>query len=290
MAGFAASLPIFHTNDATVGSSFTSDDAVAKAIFQGVLEGFISKELPDVTTCVHDSTTTAADFKAAVADFETKTIDGIVKGLRETADGLTGLKAAMTDCKAAESEIQSLEAALAQMSSPSKLAYHVGKELIVNGKDILTLVEAAVTQYKAASYEDFGKDLGAIVGDLVGKPIAPPSVEVAATAGAACSDAADQSVWAAKKSSFQTDMTSCGKKCLGGSACVTSCIESTDGYSATCASCFGGLAQCTKDHCMLKCAGGNTPDCAACVKAAGCDTTFSACSGIPESDLPPSAL
>ena len=151
------------------------DDAEAKLIFQGVLEGFVSKELPDVATCVHDSTTTVADFRAAVADFETKTVDGIAKGLRETADGLEALKAAMADCKAAESEVQSLEAALAQMSSPSKLVYHVGKELLLNGKDILALVEGAVTQYKAGAYENFGKELGAIVGDLVGKPIAPPS-------------------------------------------------------------------------------------------------------------------
>merc|ERR1719389_1508889 len=66
-------------------------------------------------------------------------------------------------------------------------------------------------------------------------------------------------------------MTSCGTKCLGKAACVSSCMQG-DGWSAGCAGCFGDLAGCTASHCMLKCAGGRTPGCVTCLKAAGCDT------------------
>merc|ERR1712025_558362 len=87
-----------------------------------------------------------------------------------------------------------------------------------------------------------------------------------------CTDA-DTSKWTADSdhSQWQTDMTSCGTKCLGAHDCVVSCME-TKGWSAGCAGCWGDLQQCTSSHCLAKCINGRTPDCVTCLKAAGCDT------------------
>merc|ERR1739849_27777 len=66
---------------------------------------------------------------------------------------------------------------------------------------------------------------------------------------------------------WQSDMTSCGTKCLGKGSCVTSCM-SGKGWSSGCATCFGNLADCTSKNCLAKCIGGRTPGCVTCLKAA----------------------
>jgi len=102
-----------------------------------------------------------------------------------------------------------------------------------------------------------------------------------------CADAADQAAWTKHKADFAADMSTCGHKCMGAGSCVSDCIATTDGYTKDCAGCFGALAQCTKDHCLLQCLGGNTPACTACVVKAGCDKDFSTCSGLtPPSQSP----
>ena len=69
----------------------------------------------------------------------------------------------------------------------------------------------------------------------------------------------------------QADMTACGKKCLGASACVKSCIKGKHAYSDGCAGCFGALAGCTKSYCMVKCINGNSP---ACTSYVSCMSLF----------------
>merc|ERR1711939_1066786 len=103
-------------------------------------------------------------------------------------------------------------------------------------------------------------------------------------ASGACSNDADQAAWKSHKATFEDDMSACGKKCLGAKSCVTSCIQGKDSYSSGCSSCFGDMAQCTKDNCMLKCINGNSPACKTCVQKSGCVSKFTACSGI--SDVP----
>jgi len=110
-----------------------------------------------------------------------------------------------------------------------------------------------------------------------------PSATSVSSKSDACSDA-DTAIYGTPGSgggydNFESDMTSCGTQCLGKADCVTSCMETKEGYSATCAACFGTLAQCTADNCMLKCAGGRTADCVSCLKAAGCDSAWDTCTG-----------
>merc|ERR1712076_288766 len=97
-----------------------------------------------------------------------------------------------------------------------------------------------------------------------------PSLAIQTTSS--CTDA-DTTKWNgdAGHSQWQSDMTSCGTKCLGRASCVTSCMTGK-GWSSGCATCFGNLAGCTAQHCLTKCLGGRTPGCVSCLKAAGCDT------------------
>jgi len=97
-----------------------------------------------------------------------------------------------------------------------------------------------------------------------------PSLAIQTTSS--CTDA-DTTKWNgdAGHSQWQSDMTSCGTKCLGRGSCVTTCMTGK-GWSSGCAGCFGDLAGCTAQHCLTKCINGRTPDCVTCLKAAGCDT------------------
>merc|ERR1712050_365091 len=110
----------------------------------------------------------------------------------------------------------------------------------------------------------------------------PPSATLVSEA---CSDDDTGIFNGGRKDRMQSDLTACGEQCLGAKDCVTSCMVSKEKYSQSCATCFGTLTACTKDHCMLKCAFGRNPSCVSCLKAAGCDTAWSSCTGW----TPPSA-
>jgi len=55
----------------------------------------------------------------------------------------------MTDCKASVTEIKNLIDMLKNFKSPLSFAYHVGKDLLVNGIQIIKDIEGAVESYKA---------------------------------------------------------------------------------------------------------------------------------------------
>ena len=64
---------------------------------------------------------------------------------------------------------------VAVFSNPADFAYHVGKDLLVNGKDIYSEITASVTDYQQEKWGSFGYEIGeaaakVILGD------APPIV------------------------------------------------------------------------------------------------------------------
>merc|ERR1719422_2413888 len=81
-----------------------------------------------------------------------------------------------------------------------------------------------------------------------------PSVAVTVSASQ-CNDA-DTTKWNGDSghSQWQSDMSSCGTKCLGRGSCVSTCMG-TKGWSSNCATCFGNLADCTAKNCLTKCIG-----------------------------------
>ena len=100
----------------------------------------------------------------------------------------------------------------------------------------------------------------------------------------ACSNDADLATWATRKNSFQTDIESCAKGCLGREGCTSSCIEKK-GFTGDCAACFGSLSSCTLGNCLSKCMLGQSKGCTDCVYEK-CTPAFLECTGFSESDFP----
>lgn len=77
----------------------------------------------------------------------------------------------MQDCSHLKADWSRLEEMVKVFNSPTSFAYHVGKDLMVNGKDIFHEVETAVTDYEAANWDDFGYQVGqAAAKTILGEP------------------------------------------------------------------------------------------------------------------------
>jgi len=107
--------------------------------------------------------------------------------MKELADLMKTVKAGMSDCSDLKADWGKLEAMIKIFDSPTSFAYHVGKDLMVNGKDIFSEIEAAVTDYESANWEDFGFQVGeAAAKTLLGeepKVAAMPGSSTVKTAG-----------------------------------------------------------------------------------------------------------
>merc|ERR1719259_230004 len=78
--------------------------------------------------------------------------------------------------------------------------------------------------------------------------------EGAGTAESLCKNTEDATKWKAKGyGNFLVDMDECGKKCMGRVKCATQCIQSRNGYSSECATCFGTMISCTASACWRPC-------------------------------------
>ena len=62
------------------------------------------------------------------------------------------------------------------------------------------------------------------------------------------------------KSGLQREET-CGRQCaLSSTECASECVQKREGYTSSCASCFGGVFGCTREHCKLKCISDSVTD------------------------------
>tara|TARA_B110000285_G_C15086888_1_gene596723 strand:+ start:494 stop:1732 length:1239 start_codon:yes stop_codon:yes gene_type:complete len=66
----------------------------------------------------------------------------------------------MSDCSNLKADWSRLETMVSVFNSPTSFAYHVGKDLLVNGRDIFGELETAVTDYESANWHDFGFQVG----------------------------------------------------------------------------------------------------------------------------------
>lgn len=146
------------------------------AIVQGVLKGALHAEgFDDINTCIADAEHVFGDAEAAYEDFKAGGADKVIAGMKELGDLLKTVKSGMQDCSSLTADWHKLESMVKVFSSPTSFAYHVGKDLLVNGKDIFAEVETAVTDYEAANWEDFGYQVGeAAAKTILGEePVAP---------------------------------------------------------------------------------------------------------------------
>jgi len=53
-----------------------------------------------------------------------------------------------------------MTAMAAAFTSPTSFAYHVGKDLLLNGRDIYGEISKAITDYDDSQWEQFGYEIG----------------------------------------------------------------------------------------------------------------------------------
>jgi hypothetical protein len=78
--------------------------------------------------------------------------------------------------------------------------------------------------------------------------------------------------------------SSCGIGCLGDTdeaTCGAECVVAESDLTAECAACYIAIVDCSRDHCLIECAGDpEGGDCFDCQVANGCRTAFDECSGL----------
>jgi len=150
-------------------SAHTWSWQVTVDVFEGALQGFFSSdEFPHLKACASETADTYEGIKSAIEEIEKLTPSDIKAGLADLGTAMTNLKKALTDCKASEKDVTDFAKALEQgFEHPLSFAFHLGKELLVNGKDIYTEIKTAISDWKAQSYRAAGVQIGAALGKLL---------------------------------------------------------------------------------------------------------------------------
>ena len=138
----------------------SNDDKMLK-ITEGILKGALDAEgFTDITQCIKDGEEIVQDAEAAYKDFEGHSASEIVDGLKKVADAIKTIKAGMSDCSHLKADWEKLEAMAAVFSNPSSFAFHVAKDLLVNGVDIYHEINTAIGDYKSEDWMGFGENVG----------------------------------------------------------------------------------------------------------------------------------
>jgi hypothetical protein len=114
----------------------------------------------DITHCIQDAELLFTDAEAAYEDFEAGGVENVIDGIKEIADMLKVVKAGMSDCSSLKADWKKLAAMAAIFESPTSFAYHVGKDLLLNGKDIYHEINTSISDYKMQNWESFGYNVG----------------------------------------------------------------------------------------------------------------------------------
>jgi len=139
----------------------SSNDTKLEAIVEGILMGALDAEgFTDITHCIQDGETLFTDAELAYKDFNAGGAENVIKGIEEIADMLKVVEAGMSDCSQLKEDWAKLSAMAAIFANPTSFAYHVGKDLLLNGKDIYHEINTAIGDYKEQNWEQFGYNVG----------------------------------------------------------------------------------------------------------------------------------
>ena len=126
----------------------------------GLLKGAVEAEVPNVMTCLHDAETLVSEVETTYNDFKQETFSGVRAGIEEIGTIVGQMAGDIQDCAGGISGIENLVHMAANFASPWSFAYHVGKDLLVNGVAIYHEVDDAIAKYEASDYNGFGEDIG----------------------------------------------------------------------------------------------------------------------------------
>src|SRR5262245_47717052 len=90
----------------------------------------------------------------------------------------------------------------------------------------------------------------------------------------ACPNAADQAILG--MINVEEVVGQCAQENFGAEPGTKECIKDSTQLSDPCVTCFDNTVQCTVQNCLGQCAGGQTPECTACMEA-NCLPDFQAC-------------
>jgi hypothetical protein len=137
------------------------DVKMLEEIVGGILLGAIDAEgFTDIASCIKDAEEVFGDAKIAVNDFKKKDVSDVIAGIKEVAELMKVVHRGMSDCSSLKADWEKLTKMIAIFDSPTSFAYHVGKDLLVNGVQIYDEVELAITDYENAKWGDFGYQIG----------------------------------------------------------------------------------------------------------------------------------
>jgi len=142
--------------------TFTSPSVVQIAqIVDGVLKGALKAEnAEDLLTCLGDTERTIEDLNQAYQDLSKRTFAGTADGLADLGHALEDLGHALEDCKSVTTLWSTITNWAHTFTNPISFAYHVGKDVLVNGSSIYNDIEGAISSWEAGQYEQFGEDVG----------------------------------------------------------------------------------------------------------------------------------
>ncbi|CAD8191189.1 unnamed protein product [Paramecium octaurelia] len=143
------------------------DQSVILVIFDGVLDGILDASGirgQDIRQCIDGVNLMVIDFEESVRLLETGLPHNVVQSLQIFGDGLQHFPQALDQCKASIKEAAKLAKQLRELikalQNPASFAFHIGIDLIVNGKDIYREIFIAVDDWKQGNWNDFGYQLG----------------------------------------------------------------------------------------------------------------------------------
>ena len=111
-----------------------------------------------------DLYTAGADLVQAVELFEKQDAQSVLAGLKLLGQAIELIPDACTECQTALNDAKRLYEMIANFKSPLSFAYHVGKDIIVNGVQIYKEIDRAITDYKGSNWRQFGYDCGYALG------------------------------------------------------------------------------------------------------------------------------
>lgn len=100
------------------------------------------------------------NIETAIADFEKESLSGVKAGIDMIGQVVSELATDLDACKAVETDVKRLDDMAKNFKSPWSFAYHVGKDLLVDGTDIYAEITASLDAYDTADYHTFGVDVG----------------------------------------------------------------------------------------------------------------------------------
>jgi len=153
---------LFLLSLASASAAPTQGWQITVDVFEGTLEGFFdSATFPHLKACASEAIDAYDEIKKAFEELEQLTASSIKTGLKELGAAYHGLQHALSDCKASSSDIKKFVSAIENgFEHPISFLFHLGKELLINGKDIYSEVTTAVKDWKAMSYRAAGVQIG----------------------------------------------------------------------------------------------------------------------------------